>query len=737
MDKSLMTMRIFLFFLLLFIPFCTSAQISKGGMPQARTFTARSVETGDVPQTVTKSVQPEEPDNPHSPFVFAHKFSVNVDPFSDGEWQEAENGDRIWYLSIKSKGAYSINLLFEEFHIPKGATMFLYNPALSDCKGAFTSENNASHGLLPTAPVDGDELIVEYVEPADASFRGSFRITEVNHDYIGILRANRPGVPSNESCQPNVACYENWKREAQSVGVFIVNGMATCSGALINNTANDGTPYFLTAAHCFETRLTSGDLSYEVLAERTVVFFNYQSPSCDRNIRGPEEMSIASTQFVAGSRDLDFLLLKLSTTPPPHYRPYYMGWNRGLHAPPYSGIHQPSLGIKKLNLTQGSLSDYSPRVSEIGYPTIRNAYNYVSKWDVGITERGSSGSPLFDVQGRCIGGLTGGASYCSNRGDDFYFKLQTSWDYYDEPSKQLKHWLDPMESQSTVCDGLDPYEATGTKADRVSPITPQTAVELALVKGEASGYAFGYNSAKPQEYAAAFENKEPRLLHGVHLVTSQWKSDYNNRITVRIYSGDDTPGTLLGITTAYLSYQTYDGKDIELSTTTDTDSYLHFDKPIRVDGKFFVAYSLDYTESMTNGFSLFNTVDTAPEGNTWVKMNNRWQNSASYPYFNRTTSLWIDPVVSKAGSVSVEEQPDIRQAISFTTNGIHPYELTIRSAIDNAPAEMTLYSTSGLLLHHRMVPAGVSSVPLPSLPHGIYVVRITSAGNTCTGKVLF
>ena len=32
--------------------------------------------------------------------------------------------------------------------------------------------------------------------------------------------------------------------------MIVVNGNGICTGALINNTCSDGTPYFLTADHC-------------------------------------------------------------------------------------------------------------------------------------------------------------------------------------------------------------------------------------------------------------------------------------------------------------------------------------------------------------------------------------------------------------------------------------------------------------------------------------------------------
>ncbi len=37
----------------------------------------------------------------------------------------------------------------------------------------------------------------------------------------------------------------------KAVALIVVNNSYWCSGSLVNNTSNDGTPYFLTANHCY------------------------------------------------------------------------------------------------------------------------------------------------------------------------------------------------------------------------------------------------------------------------------------------------------------------------------------------------------------------------------------------------------------------------------------------------------------------------------------------------------
>ncbi len=76
----------------------------------------------------------------------------------------------------------------------------------------------------------------------------------------------------------------------------------------------------------------------------------------------------------------------------------------------------------------------------------------VKHWDIGFTERGSSGAPLFDQHHRIIGTLSGGKSECDAPYDDYFQKLSESWN----ATTQLRHWLDPVSSGVTVMDGFDP-----------------------------------------------------------------------------------------------------------------------------------------------------------------------------------------------------------------------------------------------------------------------------------------
>ena len=74
------------------------------------------------------------------PFRFGKGFDVRYS-LKDGKWTEIKNG-RIWNLRIHSKGAYSINLILDELHLPQGGKLYLYNQDRTVIYGPVTSAQN-------------------------------------------------------------------------------------------------------------------------------------------------------------------------------------------------------------------------------------------------------------------------------------------------------------------------------------------------------------------------------------------------------------------------------------------------------------------------------------------------------------------------------------------------------------------------------------------------------------------
>ena len=68
-----------------------------------------------------------------------------------------------------------------------------------------------------------------------------------SYDYTKAIK----GLNDAGACNHDVLCPlgVGWEDQINSVAMIIVGGSGSCTGVLVNNTSNDGTPYFLSANH--------------------------------------------------------------------------------------------------------------------------------------------------------------------------------------------------------------------------------------------------------------------------------------------------------------------------------------------------------------------------------------------------------------------------------------------------------------------------------------------------------
>ncbi len=433
--------KILLPFFILFVSLSVSGQISQGGQPYSQTTATLS---NNIPVYVAPAIDltPIRAEDVIAdqqkdiPWRFGIEIPVNLSLNNSGLWENLPNGDRIWRLTIKISGALSININYQKFFMPKNATFFLYNN--KNVLGAFTNANNKENMEFSTFLTKGETVTLEYYEPAAVKGQGMIELTSIVHGYRDLF-SKMKAFGSSGACNVNAVCDTAiWGDEIRSVVMQLTAGNSrVCSGALINNTANDGTPYILTANHCSP-------------ATNNIFMFNYQSPQCATNIDGPTTNTISGVTIIANNTPSDFFLVKLSATPPASYNVFYAGWNaNNTPAQNSTGIHHPSGDVKKIS------HDYDPAVSA-GYYATGNDHWQVLDWNTGTTEGGSSGSPLFDHNHRIVGQLHGGNAACGNDEFDYYGKFSFSWETNSDTLKQLKYWLDPNNTGLTEINGYDP-----------------------------------------------------------------------------------------------------------------------------------------------------------------------------------------------------------------------------------------------------------------------------------------
>ena len=179
---------------------------------------------------------------------------------------------------------------------------------------------------------------------------------------------------------------------------------------------------------------------------------------------------------------IDFALFEVIEKIPQSYNAYLSGWDANLPnlsvSDLFGGIHHPSGDVKKISLYSGKL-----QLSSWSEGPSKNYHLVIPKWSRGVTEPGSSGSPLFNSKGYLIGQLHGGSSSCGNlEGSDFYGGFAFSYGE-NGSGKSLKPILDPFGViKSLVLSGRNLYISGGGST---TPVTSTTFV-TATITGTAT-----------------------------------------------------------------------------------------------------------------------------------------------------------------------------------------------------------------------------------------------------------
>ena len=402
---------------------------------------------------------------------FAVERPLDLDPGGSGTWESGE-GIRIWRALVISPGARSLGLVFHPFRLEKGVRLMVYDPAMAHVKGAFTDLNNKSNGVFAVGHVPGDQVVVELQVPGNLDSYGELALRSVSHAFRPVaVRETQDGrFGLSGDCEIDIACSEGdaWQSEKRSV-VRIFTSTQYCTGVVINNTAMDGDPLILTAKHCIDR---------EYYANESVIVFNYESPSCFGEDGSIDDISRSGAELLAVGDSIDFSLIRLSETLPDDYKVSFAGWDLGQPDDGTTVIHHPEGDVKKISFdfeAPEATSDPSDIPSSF-WEFLPHSFWWVKQWDVGSTEPGSSGSPLFNRYHRVMGLLSFGGAQCgdslgydaendrvifSKEGneDDFFTRLSVAWDYDPDPAGSLKSWLDPLGTGQTLLDTFDPLSS--------------------------------------------------------------------------------------------------------------------------------------------------------------------------------------------------------------------------------------------------------------------------------------
>lgn len=449
----------FLLFLLLSFSHIIHGQIQKPGLPPS--FEAPRLKSSTaLPEMSLKKLNIERLLKEDEEFPLPVRYSIHeeidINLKDVGTMTPLKKG-KIWRYNIQGQNAKSLNIVFKNYRVPEGAELYIYNLNEKIVYGAFTEINNKPFRQLAIADFPSNECTIEYFEPDEVDFPGELIIGTIGKGYRDPENILFQAEENPMASQIDINCQEGDDYQLEKHAVcritFRRDGAGfICSGALINNTAFNGIPYFLTANHC---------ISKDSVAETVVAYFNYESVQCDLDSVLFFNKTLSGAMLRTTRSVSDVTLLELNEVPDESYKPYYAGWNVKDTAPSRSySIHHPNGATKKLSVEIDSAISYPNQLIWKGEHLIPNQQlspantHWQVIFDIGEMEGGSSGAPLFNEDDKIVGQLHGGIN-----GAHYFGKLSESWEI-PLNDELLKPWLDPLDSGFVELEGYFPDDIT-------------------------------------------------------------------------------------------------------------------------------------------------------------------------------------------------------------------------------------------------------------------------------------
>ena len=397
----------------------------------------------DVAELLKEDVEMKEY---NAPFRFGKGFDISWG-LDDGMWVNVDSG-YLWIMSFESIGAYSLNLIFEDFHLPEGGYLYIINSDETVLYGPVKAGAIPENGFFMTDIIAGSGVTINVFEPKDQVGTSTLTIKRVVPGYKKVFVNETNGlIGSSATCNIDVACYPEHEKESGAIAlVLLADGTELCSGSLVMSTDYSFDPYFLSAFHCIDTVNAVTGYPDGVLVQKEIEYaqkwmfkFCYKKADCDGSILTSSYTYNGDT-FLAAYKETDFALLKLHDDLKRNDNLTWLGWDRtGLTPTGGLCIHHPAGDVMKINVEE----DVFQKSSWGG----TNQHWYIT-WDEGITQGGSSGAPLLDQNKHIVGqnhGKLVSQSYlpiCDRDRSDFGM-FHLSWTGGGTNTSRLSNWLDP------------------------------------------------------------------------------------------------------------------------------------------------------------------------------------------------------------------------------------------------------------------------------------------------------
>jgi PKD repeat protein len=537
-------------------------------------------------------------------------------------------------------------------------------------------------------------------------------------------------------------------------------------------------------------------------------YFRYEAAACTN----PTTVGSLASYFVTGCLRIadaadgggnsgsDFLLVKLGNAnnestvinnlKSANLNAYWNGWNAST-SPTTGGvsIHHPAGDIKKI-------STFSGNTVSTQWGTATGSHWRVT-WTAnanghGVTEGGSSGSPLFDNTGNIIGTLTGGGSFCTAlSAPDQYGKMAFHWTNNGTTAiEQLKPWLDPANLNVLVfggsadpCTPTTPVAPVANFAASATSVAPATTVSFTdLSTGIPTSWAWSVSPATGWSYAGGSNasTQNPQIVFntvGQYTVsltaTNAQGSDVetkNNYIVVAQVTGPCTASAVCDEYIATVSLNT-----INNTSTCGNNGYTDFTSTSTSLAQG-TAYTLTITPAIVNNTQA--AAYTNDEIAAWIDFNNDFDfnDAGEQVAYILVATGWVNtfnvsiPLASSTGPVRmrvrISYQPDgaitpcgpasYGETEDYTINitsgaGLNNNPLGLVQMYPN-PAQDLVYidfknlsenglieilDVNGKILSQTTGLAGqINTVGISQLANGLYHVRMSANGQQFTQRLI-
>ncbi|MEL6669061.1 MAG: hypothetical protein AAFP08_08830 [Bacteroidota bacterium] len=377
-----------------------------------------------------------------------------------GRWSNDTDADgqsqSVWSISFRIGGAPGLGLFLDQVALPSGT--YLEWSASGQAGKVFTQVDVSSESRLFLGFVGGDTGQLRFYANASSEDQLPFKLWRI--DQVFRPELYKPALAEDfgdsNDCQVDANCpagdgWDDQKSNNARLMVVVAEGVGICSGNLMNNTAENGRPLLLTGFHCFD--------GFSPLYDLWAFDFGFRFPTCGSTDPNPPPfVTYTGSDYLAGRRENDFLLLEITDPDFDADFHYFAGWDRsdGNVDGDLIIFHHPAADVQKVSTGDEGMTVFGGSINwDNGVVTPPN-HHFRMNLNLGNAEPGSSGSTVFDENRRVRGHINGGVITCPDS-DPFLWigRLHLAWTGGGTPNSRLSDWLDPLQLDTMQWDGIN------------------------------------------------------------------------------------------------------------------------------------------------------------------------------------------------------------------------------------------------------------------------------------------